>query len=382
MSDAQYQVGMKVAMGKYADSTPEEERVFEEGDVLALIEEDDENTDPANPSFLVTRASDQKQAYLFASELGAPVTDKATTTSGKKLKVKKDAKTDAAKAKAAKVKEREKAKAEKAKEREKAKVAKTKEREKAKAQREKERAAAKLKKQKEREEAKKAAEEAKRVKHSSSVTKLVKAGGNAALKAAREVAGRIASDFYLLGGLLCEIKQQAYYEVLKDEETGERMIGQPGFEHYIRQELGIEYRVAMHFVNIYEVTRRAGIPESKVKGLKYTKILPLLKLISQGAITKDGWDDWYERATTLKGEAYKEAVQQAYVDANIQKGVSRGATANQVRFTFVLFDDRAEVMNKALALAKSKLPPNDDESEHTNSEALDLIVSEWITSQG
>jgi hypothetical protein len=68
------------------------------------------------------------------------------------------------------------------------------------------------------------------------------------------------------------------------------------------------------------------------------------------------------------------------VEANIEKGAARGATANQVRFMFVMFDDRAQVIEKALAMAIKELPPVEEgQAEHSKSEAFDHIVSEWLS---
>ena len=45
----------------------------------------------------------------------------------------------------------------------------------------------------------------------------------------------------------------------------------------------------------------------------------------------------------------------------------------------MLFDDRADVFEKALDLARSKMPPREDGVGISVSEAIDYIVSEWLT---
>ena len=380
----EYTAGLVVLFGEYAEDVDASERIFAAGDKVKIVRNDDSGT-AENPAFLIASVDDEtKQAFAFSSELGDAVKAKGTrkappAVSGKgkgkgltdeqkakeaakKLKVKEKADADKAKAKAKKEKEREVAKPKRDKEREEAKV---------------EKAKAKEAKAKEREAAKLAVAEVNKLKHATSVLNITAQGGKMCLEEALKVAKRIGSDFYTLGGLLHEIKEMAYYETIVGGD-GHKLMGQPGFEEYVRSELGIEYRMAQHYINVYVVTRRAGIPEGKVKNLKCSKVVALLGLIKQGAITKDNWGEWSEKATDLKGDAYKEAVEKAHVAAGIEKK-SRGVTANQVRFTFVLFEDRAEVANKALAMAKAELPAPEDGSEVSNSAAFDLIIGQWAT---
>lgn len=408
MTMSKYATKQIVAFGTYGDETPKDQQVFVEGELVLLVENDDSGTEE-NPAFLAHAKDDStKQAYVFSSELGDIQVDEKPAKAkgkGKSLKVRrkpsggkdaapkdtgkaaakgkeasKDKASDGKSAKkAATSKAKAKATADSKKTAAKEKAAAVKEKSAAKAKAAKE-ATAKAKSVKDKAKAQALAdkEAAEKVTHAPSIAKLVAKGGNAALKAAVEVADRIGSDFYTLGGLLFEIKEMSYYETLVGE-SGERLVGQPGFEEYIRTKLGVEYRMAQHYINVYVVTRRAGIAESKVKGLKCSKIVALLPLIKGGAISKENWDEWSEKAQTLKGDAFKEAVEKANVAAGVTSGASRGATANQTRFMFVLFDDRAKVAEKALELAKSQMPPREDGEDITNSEAFDHIMSEWAT---
>src|SRR6185503_202326 len=108
------------------------------------------------------------------------------------------------------------------------------------------------------------------------------------------------------------------------------------------------------------------------------KVLHLIPLIEGKVIDTENWDEWATKVKNLKGDAFKDEVSTAMKNANIERGASRGATANQARFMFVLFDDRAKVVRKALEMAIKELPPLEDGAEHSNSEAFDHIVSEWL----
>jgi hypothetical protein len=411
--------GSTVTFKAYEDENLEDsERIFEAGDSLTLVGEDEEAGTKDNPCFLAQR-EDGKQGYVFGSEVSEPeeeseVSEPEGKGKGKRLRVKKgkseepdaeesegsvdlvnmgkaiDEGTDEgdvyleAMVKASEERgidpddyetweelgkvlsepETEGVPEEEQVEEPKHKAGKVKT---------KKAAPAKV------EQPKVEQPEVEELKHSPSVKKLVGTQASA-LAAAKKISDRVASDFYLLGGVLSEIKRQRYYESVTDSD-GNPLQGQPGFEAYVLQELGIEYRMAQHYLNVYEVTRAAGIAESKVKDLKYTKVVALLSLIKQGAITKENWDEWHDKAKTLKGDAYRKEVEEAQVEAGITKN-SRGVTANKVRFNFVLFDDRAKVVQKALKKAKGIMPPNEDGTEPTDSEAFDYIVSEWVTSLG
>ena len=224
-----------------------------------------------------------------------------------------------------------------------------------------------------------ATEEESGFEHAPSIVKLIGKTADKALKSARTIADRIEGDFYALGGVLFEIKNKAYYETIEDGEGG-TLEGQPGFEKFIADNLGVQYRMAQHYLNVYEVTRRANIPEEKVKGLKCSKVVKLLDLLREGAINAENWDEWQEKATTLKGAAYEEAVKTAKVAANIADKKGRGTTMDKTRFTFVLFGDRGEIAKKALNKCQELMGaecPNEDGSEHSPSELFDYIMNDW-----
>ncbi len=397
MSD--YAAEQEVAFGKYSAGIPPKERTFEEGQILVLIEVTDQGTD-TDPCFLAqVKDTPEKQGFVYASELGDTQTEEAQQSAGedeggedatpaatpsgkggkpaatkkKTLKVSRSKKKTPAKKKAV-TKKKTPAK-KKAASTVKKKVAA------------KKKTVAPAKKKtvaKKRPVAGKPAQGQQQTSgsvklvHSSSVAKLVEKGGAATLKAATQVADRIGSDFYTLGGLLYVIKNMAYYEVLTGGD-GKKLEGQNGFQEYIRTELGLEYRMALNYINVYEVTRQASIPENQLKGLKCTKVLQLLPLIRSETITKKNWSEWAEKTKQLKGDEFKEAVEKAIVKAGVQAGTPRGSTVGKTKYIFVLFGDRAKVADKAIALAKKRMPDPEDGREITQSEAFDHILSEWAT---
>lgn len=334
-------VDQQVLFGQYGEGTAKKDQVFKTGDVLTIKEVADEVTGE-----VLAEREDGTQAYIFTTELSGyagepPVKTKGKGKSGVTVK-QQDGVTvvteDGVEAKGGKG---GKGKTATAKETEAEKPEVT-------------------------------------LKHAPSVAKLLEGGAKVALKNAKELAEAITGRFYELGGVLFAIRQDNFHETVKGED-GELLKGQPGFATYVSSVLGVEYRMAQHYMNVYAITRAAGLPESKVKALKFTKVLRLLPLIEGGAISLENWDEWGTKAKELKGEAFDSAVKEAMVNANISRGASRGATSNQVRFTFVLFDDRAKVLNAALALAEKDMPPVEDGQEpHSNSAKLDHIVAEWM----
>lgn len=434
MQNTNYEIGQTVTFGKYSEGTTKEEEVFSTGDKIKILEADEEGGTKDNLCYLGERESDKTQGYFFISELSEKAAKTAkkvvkkvegpsefkleemeaptkSSGKGKKLVVKKTAKKTAPKKE---VSEKEPKTSiftgfesgtlppDELEDLEKGAtitithitagglVSGTVEIDGKTVEGLFSKAEAGLEDREDEEKTKSSPVVAKKVakpapaaeseapvdiKHAPSIKKVLGESAASALKAARDISERIGGDFYTLGGVLYEIKSKAYHESVKDDD-GNPLTGQPGFEQFIRLTLGVEYRMAQHYINVYEVTRRAGIPESKVKGLKCSKVVALLDLIKGDAITKDNWDEWADKAKSLKGDAYKEEVSRARVDAGIVRN-GRGATGDKVRFTFVLFEDRAGVANKALAMAKDDLPPNEDGSEHSNSEAFDHILSEW-----
>jgi hypothetical protein len=344
MSKVKVEKGAKVVFGEYAKDTPEGDMVFAAGDALILEENDDSGT-ADNPSFLAKRIEDGTEGYVFLSELkGVSGTPKKATEEipADEVKVEKP-EPKATKTKAA---SKTKAVVEKVEEPE---VVGT-------------------------------VEGVTETEQEEEPVAVVKSDAKSVLASAKEVADRLQSDFFTLGAILCQIAEHRYFETLKDE-AGVKLEGMAGFEYYVKQELGIEYRMASHFMSIYTVLSTAGIPESKIKGLKWTKIKQLLKLIEAGVITKGNWGDWAKKIKNVKGEAFREEVESAMVDAGIERNAARGATANQKKYTFVLFDDRAQILDKAIALSKSRLAEEQQGKEVTNSEALDAIVSDWLQAQ-
>jgi len=342
-----YGVGSKVKFGEYTKDTPEDDIIFEQGDVLTLEENDDSGTKD-NPAFLARRDSDGEEGYVFSSELGGIVgeaeqedeqEETAVVEEKPKAKTKPAAKKEAAKAKAAP------------------------------------KAKAKTKPTPEPE-----AEQETEIETGETLHDLVTGDAKTVLANAKRVSVRLQTDFYYLGGILSEIAEKKYYETLKGED-GNKLEGQPGFEAYVRSELGIEYRMALHYMTIFEALTAAGIPENKIKGLKWTKIAQLVKLIESGHINAKNWDSWAKKIKTVKGDAFKEQVQEAMVDAGIERQAARGATANQKKFTFVLFDDRAKIAEKAIAMAGERIKEEQDGVEVTLSACFDLIASEWLQTQ-
>ena len=360
MSKVKVEKGAEVKFGAYAKDTPESDIVFESGDVLVLEENDDSGTKD-NPSFLAKRLGDGTEGYIFLSELqgviGKAKQEVEEGIPAEDVKVEKPVPKTKAKAKAAtKTKAKAKAKAE-VKEEDIVSVG--------------------------------IGEDGKETGDVTLVTEpeqedespiVTKGDAKSVLASAKEVADRLQSDFFTLGAILCQIAEHRYYETLKDEQ-GNKLDGIAGFEYYVRQELGIEYRMASHFMSIYTVLTEAGISEAKIKGLKWTKIKQLLKLIEAGVINKSNWGDWAKKVKNVKGDAFREEVESAMVDAGIERNAARGATANQKKYTFVLFDDRAQILDKAIALSKGRLAEEQDGKDISNSEALDAIVSDWLQAQ-
>lgn len=220
------------------------------------------------------------------------------------------------------------------------------------------------------------------IKHTTAVQALVKEGSKATLKAAAEMVQDLNGRYYRLGGVLHEIRTQDYHTGVKDPDGNYFKSGAEGFGKYIALHLNVDPRMALHYINVYFVTRAAGIKEAALHGLKFTKIMKVLPLISAGVITADNWSEWGENISSVRGREFDELVRTTMVNSNVTRQAPRGATATKTAFKFVFFEDRGKVVRKALELAKSQMPePAEGEAPVSDSAALDHIVSEWLQAQ-
>jgi hypothetical protein len=186
---------------------------------------------------------------------------------------------------------------------------------------------------------------------------------------AKEVVEENASSEYRLGGILFHLRRDKAYEKLDKRYAAKGSFGVPsGFQVFINEELGLDYRKAMYLVDIYYKFSKYGIDASKVAEIGWTKASKIAAVM-----TEDNADDLVELAEGSSVTELSESIKETYVDASENKGGKE--TRRKVQFKFKLFEDQASAVEEILnAAAESLSMKPDDVFEH--------IVTEWAAENG
>lgn len=196
------------------------------------------------------------------------------------------------------------------------------------------------------------------------------------IKAAENIVVKASATDYTLGGLLAQIEKSAAFESIPDEFGQPKYgTGHKGFDKFVEEHLGMRYRKAKYLINIYTVCVERGITEQQLAGLGWSKIKEAIGALSE---EDSDVDAIIKQAKGLSIAEFKAAMKQRVVDAG---GTLHGnVKADQVTFSFRLFNDKAALLTEALALAKQAADIQGDDV-FANSQALDHIVSEWLSMQ-
>lgn len=135
-----------------------------------------------------------------------------------------------------------------------------------------------------------------------------------------------------------------------------------GFELYVQEQLGLEYRKAMYLIDIYYKFSMYGIDASKVAELGWTKCAKI-----SAVLTEENADDLLELAANSTVEELKDAIKEGYTT----EGGSTGDRKKKVTFKFKLFEDAATGVQEAIEGVCKQMGFKDP------SQAFEHIVMEW-----
>ena len=357
MSKHKYKVGDKITFTDYAVAEGEviEDPEFETGDSLTIIQlgEDDEQ-------YVAEKDSDKDiQGYVFEDEfeMSKPkkkakkkvsrevVAKKAAKKTAKKVQEEPEAEEEVAEEEVAEEKPTKKRAAKKAAK----KVVK-----KATKKVAKKKAAKKLKEPEE--------EEVVEVVDTEGVAEILE--GQGLLDAAKELSEKSDTNDFLLGGILSHIYFEKTYLDIEDENNTRPYDRNKGFELYVIDELGIRYRKAKHLVNIYMKFSKLGLGEQELSQVGWSKAKELLNYINE-----DNCEELLEYAESHSRSDLQEYIRETFVEVGDGKESTK---AKKCSFKFVLFEDKADAVNEALAAAKRS------SGAETDSEAFDFITTEWL----
>lgn len=185
-----------------------------------------------------------------------------------------------------------------------------------------------------------------------------------------------ATDF-TIGGLLAKIDETSAFETLVDEYGVSKYgTGHRGFGKFVEEHLGMKYRKAKYLINIYKICTERGITESQLAGIGWSKMKEALRALNN---SDSEVDDILEEAKTLPFNEFKASMRKRVIDGGGR--VHGNSKADQVNFSFRLFNDNAEVLKQALESAKEAIGVEGDDVT-ANSQALTHIVNEWLAMQG
>lgn len=203
--------------------------------------------------------------------------------------------------------------------------------------------------------------------YSEEVRKLVSTD-TSALDAAKSLSDKIQNTFWDLGGVLSFIRRNKSYQQI--EKNGENpYMSNEGFAKYAEEELGIGYRMAMYYIDIYESFSKCGLKDpSLVLAIGWSKAKEVTRVI-----TPDNYEEWVDIAKESTREDLCASVKETRVKLN--KGEDN-TIVKKTAFKFQVFQDQATMVVEALGEAKAVI-----DTEDLNA-ALVHICTEWLSMNG
>lgn len=204
------------------------------------------------------------------------------------------------------------------------------------------------------------------------VTDIMEEAGDA-LEAANALAQRVQSDFYTLGGVLLHIESDGLH---RDKGYTD---GKNGFNEYVSNELGLEYRKARYYMQMYQKFTQLGIEEETIVSVGWTKARELLSLPD-----KESVEAAFEFAQDNTRDELIEYIREQTVDADKSAGrkttttttSGSSAKAKKTSFKFSALEEEAELVKDALDKAGEMC------GEDEVSAQFIFIITEWAQTHG
>lgn len=195
--------------------------------------------------------------------------------------------------------------------------------------------------------------------HTKTVAKLLKKadGGDGILEAAKALRIQGEQTKFNLGGVLAEIQSKKSY-------VAAGYTGDSGWQDYLLNELNVEYRSAMYYIEIYKTCSELGIDEERIANIGWTKLRSVVKVARK--VTDKQLDKLLEKASKLTRDELD-----AYISKNFVGSGAASERISKVVYKFTAMGDEAEYINASVARAQELVEGGDVNS------ALKHIVREW-----
>lgn len=201
--------------------------------------------------------------------------------------------------------------------------------------------------------------------------KLVSEAGGL-IKAAEAMSDRMGETEHTLGGVLGKINETRAFEELLDSEGQPIYSGHLGFGKFCEAHLGIKYRKATYLIGNYVCAVACGITPKQMSGIGWSKFKEAVSVL-----TAENKDEILGEAKALPYDQFKAAMKKRLIDGG-GKLHGNTNTAEVTTFTFRLHNDKAQVLVEAMTKAKAALGITGNDVT-ANSQAIDHIVSEWVS---
>ena len=205
------------------------------------------------------------------------------------------------------------------------------------------------------------------------------AEGEDALGAAEMLAQRAEMTFYTLGGVLLHIERDGLHRDVEDAEGNAYEEGQKGFNKYVSEELGLEYRKARYYMQMYQHFTHLGVDEEVVVSVGWTKAREIVKIGDKEQALQA-----FEEAKDMTRDELVDYVKEVTVEADKAAGKktttktteTKGSKAKKLRFSFSALEEQGKIVQDALDKA-GEIIGSDDLAEQ-----FQHIITEWAMTSG
>lgn len=159
----------------------------------------------------------------------------------------------------------------------------------------------------------------------------------AALDMAHKLMDETEFSYFKLGGVLSVIQANSFWEG-KGFET---------FKEFMEEEFGMPYRKGMYLIQIYNDLVESGVPWESVKGVGWTKLKELAKIL-----TEDNVDEWVAKANSMTTIQLQEEIKASFTNGTEEGGEETTKVTTVTTLTFKLHDDQKEIVKACLEKAK------------------------------
>lgn len=196
--------------------------------------------------------------------------------------------------------------------------------------------------------------------NSRSVQDILQMGGDEILGAAEDLYEQAETAYFTLGGVLAHVYSENLHKRLGFD-------GKRSFARYVEERLGMDYRKAMYWIDIYTGFSKLGISEDRLAGIGWSKAKEIIKVADKARAE--------ELIEFAQEHTRAELIEQVKTD-NVEAGDGSGTTRMKMTtFKFVVSEAAGVNINAALTSAANQC------GSDKLGDQFEFIVGEWRTMQ-